>query len=139
MRIEFDLVACEIYDQETFLNSNKLFKKYITDWKDAFLPLTGFVFEDLEVIHQVLSFVFNETYSANELFNSNDLTILDLSLFKSNIIDQKMLDGSYESWIEKTGRANTMDEYAMLLEIITLVSRNMTSNKLIARITIINR
>jgi len=114
MRFDVTILSTNKYVLEEIVDPNTIVK-YVDD-SEPYMCLTGTIFNNENVIKQLLNFLFNSEMNFSEIYRNADTYVLDLSSLRSELIDCDKIEIHYPKWLSETGRENTMNEYGMLVD-----------------------
>ena len=92
-------------------------EKYLLDDIGNFI-LAETSFDTESTVHQLIQFLFQTKELPLEVYRDADNYILDLTPMKNSLISLNELESLYPSWLQMTGRDNTMTEYGILGDFI---------------------
>ena len=126
MQMDVSLISTNDYFPEELVKE-EIPDKYLFDDKGE-LSFASTVFSSEELVYHLLRFLFQGDLQLKEVYRNKNAYVLDLSLYRSRLIDFEYLEENYPVWLKKTGRANTMSEYGVLIDLIGCEKKGLTKN-----------
>lgn len=130
--IDISLLCPEQYTITDLIDSQFTFSKFVTVEADGHLSIEELVVQKQENANKLFEFIFEDVSEHPKAYDSNGLSIYDLSSVKDKVISFETLEFRYQDWIEQSEHENTMDEYGMLIGVIGFVRRNQHRKNFLA-------
>lgn len=125
--MDLTFVATDFIDQEAFLNDERLYDVYLSDYTE----IQSAYIDNQDNLMLLLSFIFTIEMNLIEVASSDERTVYDLTTYIDKCISIETLDNGYKSWLKKSGRENTMDEYGNLLGIVSYLQHSTNKKHLL--------
>jgi hypothetical protein len=129
--IELTFIATNKIENEIFLDDEKLFNKFLIKDENGHLGIENCKVDTFENFIKLKDFLFQSEFELNQ--NNFEKQLFDITNYKETCIKVNQLENVYQNWIEISKRENTMDEYGMLLGIISYIERKKDKKYLIIR------
>jgi hypothetical protein len=129
MKVDISILSTNKYSPKEIVKE-EIPNEFLVD-DNGELLFTSAVFNSEESVVHLLQFLFQDNSSITEVFRDNNVYVLDLSSHRDYIIDFDYLEKNYSDWLKKTGRANTMSEYGMLLDFIGYIKKGVDKKYLL--------
>jgi hypothetical protein len=131
LELELTFISTNKIENEIFLDDEKLFDKFLIEDENGNLGIENCKIDTFENFIKLKDFLFQSEFELNQ--NNFDKQLFDITKYKETCIKVNQLENVYQNWIEISKRENTMDEYGMLLGIISYIERNKDKKYLIIR------
>lgn len=131
---ELIFIATNDYEKSNLIDESKLFERYMIQDENGYYGLESILVDRKENIKNLIDFVFQTKTELNKIEQSENISIYNLSSLIGQNIDLKNLEEEYQNWISISDRNNSMDEYGILLSLISYLERNADKSQLILRI-----
>jgi hypothetical protein len=105
-------------------------EKYLYNERGEYL-ITGNTFNSEATIYLLINFIFQGSAPVTEIHRSNNSYVLDLSVLRQHLVDFDYLEKFYPSWLKRSQRRNTMDEYGMLIDFIGYARKGLDKKYLL--------
>jgi hypothetical protein len=116
MRWEVSMLPVNDYKSAELIRES-IPEKYLLDEVGNCILATTF-FNTESTIRQLIQFLFQIKEIPQEVYRDANNYILDLTPMKDRLINLNELESFYPTWLQITGRENTMNEYGMLIDFV---------------------
>lgn len=116
MRWKVSMLSINDYELKELIQE-PIPEKYLKNDAGDFI-MAGTFFDIENTIFQLIHFLFQTKENPPEIYRDKENYILDLSPFKTRLIQTKDLELLYQNWLRLAERENTMDEYGTLIDFI---------------------
>lgn len=129
--IDLLFIATDHIDTEVLLNEDKLIEEYSVEDENGYVGIESAYIDNESNLEKMLNLLFGTKVELLRLASGNGKEVFDLTEFKNTCITTDDLKRSYQEWIIKSGRENTMDEYGNLVSIVGYITRFINKKNLV--------
>lgn len=122
-------VATNTIDTNILLDEHKFIKAFVTDFDGQ--GFDGTYAENQDDFFLLLSFIFRQSINLTELASNSNRELYDLTNFKQSCITVDELDLKYGQWLEDSKRENSMNEYGMIMSVVSYINNNLDKKHLV--------
>jgi len=129
MKFDVTIISVDEYLPEKIVRQD-IPRKYLYNQEGDFC-LTATIFDSEKTVFQLVTFLFRDVHSVNEIYRNMNAYVFDLTPYRHQLLNFDEIELHYPRWIEETGRNNTMDEYGMLIDFAGHIKKGLSRKYLL--------